>query len=197
MSVHPSKNCVVCTILLGALTLFCAACDPAPLPDLGIAPSFVLTDQSGAPFDSSSLSGRVWVGSFVYTSCDNICPMLTGQLRNLQRRLSPQAEAVALVSFTTDPEVDTPERLAEYAEQHSVDTANWSFLAGDSTPQQHAIAREYYTWSGGTAPAGLETSLHATHLLLVDGRGRMRGFYAYDATGIDELEEAIKRLLAH
>lgn len=186
----PTLACAAVALLLAT------SCEDRPLTDLGAAPSFTLTDQAGAPFESSSLAGRVWIASFVYTSCDRVCPMLTGQLRNLQRRLSARAERVAFVSFTTDPETDTPQKLAEYAQLHGADAANWWFLAGDSAAQQGAIARHYYAWAGQTPPEGLEGSLHATHLLLVDERGHMRGFYAYDATGLDELEEAVNELLS-
>lgn len=177
-----------------------AACGPKGMTDLGPAPTFELPDQNGARFSAESLRGHVWIGSFIYTSCRDICPMLTTQLRNVQRRLATGQQHVDFVTFTTDPETDTPDRLLAYGREHDVDFGNWHFLAGDSSAQQRQMAAAYYRWADETPPADLATadlanSLHATHLMLVDGSGRIRGFYRYDADGLDELVAAVRTLL--
>ena len=70
---------------------------------------------------SASLEGKVWVANFIFTRCPNICPKFTAKMGTLQDRSKAQLPALKLVSFTVDPENDTPEVLAAYGEKfHAV-----------------------------------------------------------------------------
>jgi cytochrome oxidase Cu insertion factor (SCO1/SenC/PrrC family) len=87
---------------------------PSP-PVLGALPAFRLTDQHGRPFGSQELAGRVWVASFIFTRCETVCPAVTRKMARIQDRTRNLEPALHLVSFSVDPEHDTPERLAERA----------------------------------------------------------------------------------
>ena len=89
----------------------------------------MLTDQDGKPFDSTSLRGKVWVGSFFFTNCPATCWRLNQTLAAMQQT-SPTSQ-VRYVSITCDPDNDTPEALAKYAEHFKADPARWTFLTGD------------------------------------------------------------------
>ena len=81
--------------------------DPAPaLPVLYEAPSFSLVDQDGRPFSSDRLKGQVWVGALIFTNCPGVCPMMTQKMVKLQETVP--SPVVKLVTFTVDPESDTP-----------------------------------------------------------------------------------------
>ena len=98
---------------LGLLLLTGCSVEPA-LPSFGVVPDFVLTDQSGRQFDSKEqLAGRVWVADFVYTTCPGPCPRMSSQMRRIQDGVKP-GSAFTLVSFTVDPERDTPRQLNDY-----------------------------------------------------------------------------------
>lgn len=151
---------------------------PPPLPALASLPPFDLVDQAGRPFGSRDLEGRVWVASFIFTRCATVCPRITAQMSRVQDRTRQLAPAFHLVSFSVDPEYDTPERLAAYARLHRASPRLWTFLTG---PEQAvklavvdglkvAVGRE----GGGVRP---EEIFHGSHLVLVDGRGRVRGYY--------------------
>src|SRR5436190_4328545 len=99
-----------------------------PLPVLFTTPHFSLTDQNGKPFDSSQLKGNVWVAAFIFTRCPAACPMMTQKLAKLQK--SVPAKNVKLVSFTVDPERDTPQDLKEYAARFKADESRWFLLTG-------------------------------------------------------------------
>lgn len=93
---------------------------------------FSLTDQAGKPFRFQSLKGKVVLVSFIYTTCPDVCPLITSSMRLVQQGLSPgERESAFFLSITTDPEVDTPEVLRSYAERYKIDFSRWSLVTGD------------------------------------------------------------------
>ena len=76
-----------------------------------------------------SLLGRPWVAGFVFTRCSGPCPKITGTMRRLQDELS--GVDARLVSFSVDPEWDTPDVLRAYADAVGADRERWWFLTGD------------------------------------------------------------------
>lgn len=74
-------------------------------------------DGSRASFPRELDDGRAVLVHFIFTSCTTVCPMLSHVFAKLQRELGPDAGKVHLVSISIDPEYDTPERLAAYAEK--------------------------------------------------------------------------------
>ena len=93
---------------------------------------FLLTDQEGRLFQFQSLKGQVVLVSFIYTTCPDICPLITASMRLAQEGLRPsERRSVFFLSITTDPEVDTPEVLKSYAARYKIDSSNWSFLTGE------------------------------------------------------------------
>jgi protein SCO1/2 len=156
-----------------------------PPPVLGSVPAFRLVDQTGAVFGPERLAGRVWVANFIFTRCPSICPEMTGRLVRLQPRLG---EAVELVSVSVDPDYDTPERMRAFAEQHRANSPRWHFLTGESREIQERVIPGFkvaFTREG----ADFLGIVHGVHLVLVDGQGRIRGFYDSNDT------EALERLV--
>src|SRR5207302_573123 len=95
------------------------------------APEFSLVDQNAKTFTAADLRGHPWVADFVFTTCGNICPVMSHKMAELQQ-MTPGG--VKLVSFTVNPEHDTPAVLKEYAKDLRADESRWRFLTG--TPQQ-------------------------------------------------------------
>jgi len=93
---------------------------------------FVLIDHSGGRFQFAKLSGKIVVVAFAYTTCPDVCPLLTASMRDVQTSLTPdERKNVQLISITTDPEIDSPKVLAAYAKRFNAEAATWSFLTGD------------------------------------------------------------------
>jgi protein SCO1/2 len=93
---------------------------------------FALVDQNGRPFQLRSIKGKVIVVDFAYTTCPDVCPLMTAALRTVQTSLgASEHDTVYLLTVTTDPEVDTPPVLAAYAKRYRADVSNWAFLTGD------------------------------------------------------------------
>jgi protein SCO1 len=157
-------------VVLG-LALGLAACSRrAPLDVFGDIPQFELTAQNGQPFHSQDLAGKIWVADFIYTTCPGPCPRMTSQMREVQDALL-QVPDVRLVSFTIDPANDTPPVLADYAKTHGAKSSVWYFLTGSAATIQ-MLDRDGFKL--GNIEGTLE---HSTRFVLVDGRGRIRGYY--------------------
>lgn len=179
---------------LGALLAISAVgCGGDELPEILVVRDFALTDQHGQPFASDRLRGKVWVASFVFTSCRSVCPLITNHVANLHRRVdSPD---VRFVSVSVDPEVDTPERLAAYAGRYRADD-RWIFLTGEPRVVQEVVTEIFHVPMGAPRPdEGGYDIAHSEQLFLVDARGVLRGRYDTDRAGIDRLARDIGKLL--
>ena len=129
--------------LIAPIGVFVAACSKPPeedrdrsghgaepageVPVLYPLPEFSFTDQDGKTFGLKDLRSKVWVADFIFTRCPSTCPMQTAEKAKMQDGM---AEDVRFVTFTVDPEHDTPEMLAAYAKRHGADPARWKFLTG-------------------------------------------------------------------
>jgi protein SCO1/2 len=148
------------------------------LPQLGTVGPFWLTDQDGRSFSEQSLTGKVWVAAFMFTRCPSICPEMTRRMRNLQEQAQARDLKLNFVSFSVDPENDTPEVLRRFAAQYGADTRSWSFLTGDNSVIRNAAENGFKIGVEGVAGAGANMGItHGTHLVLLDGARTIRGYY--------------------
>jgi len=99
-------------------------------------PAYVLLNQEGNRFDSTTLHGKVVVLNFIFTTCTDVCPLFTANLAQLQRTLKNEQGNVFFVSISTDPEVDSPKVLKSYAQRYGADFQNWAFLTGSEAQLQ-------------------------------------------------------------
>lgn len=162
---------------------------PADLPAYFEAPAFTLTAQNGELFDSSRLKGKVWVAAFVYSTCKTSCPMLGAQMRRLYSAM-PDGGAFNLVSISVDPVRDTPEVLAKYARDLGVSDSRWVFLTGQVPYIKEIVTHGFKLAAEPGKPSAQGDILHSSKLVLVDGKGVIRGYY--DGT-LRESADEIKR----
>jgi cytochrome oxidase Cu insertion factor (SCO1/SenC/PrrC family) len=169
------------------------------LPHLGEVPAFTLTDQAGRPLATRDLDGKVWVADFIFTSCSQVCPRLTGEMAKLQRYLINRGAdgRVQLVSITVDPERDTPERLAAYAAGFQADARVWKFVTGPMHEVEDAVVRGFKMGMEKQPDENDGFSIvHGTRLVLVDGKRAIRGYYdAADAMQMERLRIDLSQLL--
>ena len=100
--------------IIGSLALYVFRHGQHPLPQYTQVPEFTLTECSGKKISLADLRGQVWVADFIFTRCAGPCPLITGRMKQIQAQVS-SADDVTLVSFSVDPEHDTPQVLSEYA----------------------------------------------------------------------------------
>lgn len=158
------------------------------LPVINTLPEFSFTERSGKPFGSLDLKNKVWVGSFVFTSCSAQCPLIVIELQKIQKALRFK-DNFRLVSFTLDPLTDTPERLSSYAEQAKADPYKWLFLTADNKKTQELVQKGFVLPSVDSEKADGDI-VHSSKLVLVDGGGRVRGYY--DSLESLEMKQLLK-----
>jgi protein SCO1 len=153
----------------------------------GTVPGFQLTNQNGQPFGSAQLSGKIWIADFIYTTCPGPCPMISSRMSELQKPL--EKTDVHLISFSVDPEKDTPEVLRGYAEKLQAEPARWDFLTGAKSAI-YKLSHDGFKLAVSDGSDAQGIPVHSTRMVLVDRHGQIRGYY--DATET----EAITKLLA-
>jgi len=179
-----SALAVALRMLLLALSVTWAGCKrPAePLPNLGQVGAFSLLDQRARAVSAETLRGKVWVASFFFTRCPSICPRITRRMRLLQVAAAAKAPALDLVSFSVDPENDTPPVLLAYAQRFEADSKNWAFLTGDLDVVKRTVVDGFKLALDGKADPAAENGgiIHGSHLVLVDRTLAIRGYYRTD-----------------
>ncbi len=175
-----TKHKKITTLLWAGLVLVMVGvvvgklCKPrgSALPRLFPAASFVLTDEKGQRFSNVDLAGHPYIAAFIFTRCASSCPVVSARMAQVQKQTPA---SVQMVSFTVDPAFDTPAVLDRYAKSYQADPSRWHFLTGDSAAMADVEAAMKMT---APAPSkGDQPIVHSDHLLLIDGRGDVRGVY--------------------
>ena len=164
------------------------------LPILGNVPDFSLTERSGARITRADLKGNPWIADFIFTRCGNVCPLLSARMARLQTRLRAANDSrTRLVSFSVDPDNDTPTVLRDYAERFHADATQWWFLTGERAALDRLINQGFQlSVAQRTGPPGADPNdliTHSDRIVLVDGAFQIRGYYR----GTDD--EAIEQML--
>lgn len=177
-----------------------AAAESGELPVLGQVPTFRFTRESGGPFGSTELEGKVVIADFVFTSCGSVCPRLTRRMLDLQARVPRLGAGAMLVSFSVDPENDTPAVLATYARDAKADPTKWVFLTGELGAVQDVVKKGFKLGMGKLAPGasaeGHEGGVfHAERFVLLDKERRIRGYYRNEDDDVARLVRDATQLL--
>ena len=152
----------------------------------GTVPAFELVNQNGQPFGSAQLAGKIWIADFIYTTCPGPCPMISSRMSELQKPL--EKTDVHLVSFSVDPEKDTPQVLRGYADKLQADPGRWDFLTG---PKSAIYKLSHDGFKLAVSDGGGEQGIpvHSTRMVLVDRHGDIRGYF--DATEADAITKVV------
>lgn len=193
---------------LAAGLLIAASCEPrgaqpspSPVADLDWpVPDFRLTERNGTTVTKADLLGKVWVASFVFTRCTGPCPAVTATVARLQEELKKQPD-VRLVTFTVDPDRDTPDELKKYADRYGADPQRWLFLTGKEG-EIHELATDGFKLLAAKKadPKPGDEFDHSTKLAVVDRRGVVRavfdGMAATSGGESDAVRRSVGRLAA-
>lgn len=175
-----------------------------PLPVITQLPHFTLTNRDGRTVNLGDFAGSPWIADFIFTRCPGICPFMSQQMSRLASKL-PSSGTVRLVSFSVDPDYDTPEVLQEYAERHHAPD-HWYFLTGEREKIRSlsrdgfllAVAEPTEEDQAAAEDAGesIEPIVHSNRFVLVDRAGRIRGYYdAFDEKEVAKLLRDVRTLL--
>ncbi len=179
-------------VVIGFLLL--AGCQrQKTLPVFYPVPDFSLTERSNRTVKLQDFEGKVWVADFIFTSCAGMCPAMSEKMQKLQQTLPSE---IQLVSFSVDPERDTPEVLASYAERYKADPNRWLFLTGPKDAMRNLSLEGFKLALDETQGTQIEPITHSSRFVLVDKAGRIRGYYgSEDEEAMTRLAEDVRRLL--
>ena len=140
-------------------------------------PPFSFSAHNGSTISNAELRGKVWVADFIFTECPGPCLKMSSQMREIQKRLAKNAD-VRFVSFTVNPDTDTPPVLAKYAEKFNAGP-NWLFLTG-SKEKLYSLAEKGFLLNAvdtGDGSGKLEDKfIHDTKFVVVDKTGTIRTY---------------------
>lgn len=154
-----------------------------------IAP-FAFTNQNGIKVTNKDYEGKIYVADFFFTTCQTICPKMTDNMVWLQDKIKDNPK-VKLLSHSVFPNEDTVEVLKKYAKEKGVIDSKWNLVTGNQK-EIYKIARQSYLVVKTGKPEELYDMVHTENFVLVDQKGRIRGFY--NGLNIDEKVKGEKNL---
>lgn len=191
---------VLGVLMLGAIIAPTLAMRDRP-PEIevyGDIPDFALVDHTGAKVVKDDLIGKVMIMNFIFTRCAAVCPVFSMRMRRVQDRTGDIAADLKLLSFSVDPEYDTPAVLSAYADKHGADPTRWRFVTGDYEQVRKVVAEGFLLAMDvvGEQPMGGPDIAHSEHFVLVDRRGRIRGYYdSRDAKRVERMLRDARRVM--
>ncbi|TSE06982.1 MULTISPECIES: SCO family protein [Aquimarina] len=149
---------------------------------------FKLTNQNGEEITQQNYENKIYVADFFFTTCQTICPIMTGHMKEIQERLKDDNE-VLLLSHSVTPQIDSVARLKKYAIEKGVNDAKWNLVTGDKK-QIYDLARKSYLAAKSDGDGGAYDMVHTENFVLVDKKKRIRGFY--DGTNPEDIDKLIE-----
>ncbi|CAD2073959.1 lipoprotein [Jeotgalicoccus coquinae] len=186
--------------LLIALVLLLTACGSSEVEPMSYygntLEKFEAVNQHNETFTSEDMDGKVWLANLIFTQCVTVCPPMTQNMTELTQELEKaDLENVGIVSFSVDPDTDTPEVLSEYMSWYSPsETIEWQLLTGYEFEYLRDYALNNFKSIVKLPQDGSNQVLHGTAIYLIDENGKL----VKDYTGIDagdntfETEQIVK-----
>ncbi|GIV37239.1 MAG: SCO family protein [Cyclobacteriaceae bacterium] len=152
-----------------------------------IAP-FSFIDQDSQSVTHRTLTGKIYVADFFFTSCRTICPIMKTQMLRVYDSIQ-KYDDVVIVSHTIDPEHDDVARLHDFAAKLGVKSSKWHFVTGEKDSIYNLAQTSYFLTAleDKSEPDGF---IHSGAFLLIDKKRRIRG--KYDGTSEEDVNRLIK-----
>jgi len=136
---------------------------------------FELYSQDGDTINLNSVEGKIYIADFFFTTCGNICPKMTTQMKILHDFYLTD-EDIMFVSHTVYPEEDSVQVLSAYADKYQIDSNKWLLLTG-AKEVIYDLARKSYFAVLTEGDGGERDFIHTENFMLLDKRQRIRGYY--------------------
>ena len=149
---------------------------------------FELYSQEGDTISLKDVDGRIYVADFFFTTCANICPKMTTQMKGLHDFYLDDVD-IMFVSHTVYPEMDSVEVLEAYADKYEVNPDKWIMLTG-AKEEIYSLARKSYFAVLTEGDGGERDFIHTENFVLMDKKQRIRGYY--DGTLPNDMERLKK-----
>lgn len=151
---------------------------------------FAFVNQNGKTITNKDHKGKVYVADFFFTTCPTICPKMTTNMAWLQDKIKDNPK-VMLLSHSVTPDIDSVPVLKAYAKEKGVIDGKWNLVTGNKKDIYY-IARKSYLAVKTTSSKELYDMVHTENFILVDQKGRIRGFY--NGTNLDKTVDGEKNV---
>ena len=148
---------------------------------------FKLINQNNDTVTNEIYDGKIYVADFFFTTCPDICPIMTGNMLYLQENLKNNND-IMLASFSVTPNVDTVEVLKSYSLEKGVDDSKWNLMTGEKK-QIYDLARKSFLVAKKIHNEQNHGMIHTENFVLVDKDKRIRGYY--DGTNIEDMNKLL------
>lgn len=139
-----------------------------------VLPFFEMQNQKADTISSLDYRGKIHLANFFFATCPQVCPLMMDKINQLAKKLKDTP--IYFLSFSVNPEQDTPKILAQYAEDHHLEMQHWQLLTGDKA-EIYALARRGYLLAAGEDAESEGGFFHSTQIVLVDSFFQIRGIY--------------------
>ena len=143
--------------------------------DHTVAP-FSLISQNGMEITQDDVENHIRIVNYFFTTCPGICLDMAKSLRKVQSKYIDN-DAIKIMSHSAMPEYDTPKILKNYAEVNDVDSNRWILLTGEPDLINNLARTSYFTVLKEGEGWDEHSFIHTENLVLVDHKGRLRGYY--------------------
>lgn len=164
---------------------------------------FEVTNQNGDKFTKEDMEGKVWLMDFIFTNCATVCPPMTQNMTAVTQALEEKGiEDYGVLSFSVDPETDSPEVLTEYAEWYDIpENTEWQFVTGYDYDFIRGFAEDNFKTIVAPPPEGSNQVTHGTSFYLIDQEGTILKDYAGIDSGdtefpLEEMVSDVEKLVA-
>lgn len=156
---------------------------------------FEFTTQDNEKMGLKDLEGTYWIADFIFTNCTTVCLPMTSNMANLQEKINNEGLDIQLVSFSVDPEYDTPEVLKEYSEEYNADLDNWTFLTNYDFQTIKELSIKSFKNMVSEPPDGSDQVTHGTSFFLVNPEGTViKNYNGIQKDSMDDIFEDLKAL---
>lgn len=163
--------------------------------------NFSLTDQNNNEISyPSQYKGSIFVVSYIFTNCPDICPLSTNNMRLIKEKVENDGlKNIYFFSISFDPDNDKPEVLRKFIRARELDTKNWEFLTGskDQTDSlMKSVGVVVIPTDTVVKPNGdiVEFYAHTDRISLYDQDLYLRKNYKGSSINVDEIVNDIKSL---
>jgi len=158
-------------------------------------PNFTFLNEDSVQVHNEDFAGKVWISEFFFASCPSICPIMNTQLKIIDKELRPYKKHIQYLSFSIDPNHDTPSVLKAHKKKLGIVNKNWAFLTGNEA-FTHQLGINHFLIFAGREAEALGGYAHSGAFTLVDKKGYVRGVYEVVLPDLSINQKEYKRLLS-
>ncbi|GAB3070408.1 SCO family protein [Salinicoccus sesuvii] len=163
---------------------------------------FEVTNQDTETFKRADMEGKVWLLDFIFTNCATVCPPMTANMTQVVNELESKGiEDYGVLSFSVDPETDSPEVMRDYLSYYDVpEGTEWQMLTGYDYDFIRGFAENNFKTIVAPPPKGSNQVTHGTSFYLIDQNGKIiKDYYGIDRGdtdfALDEIVSDVETLL--